>query len=264
MKNYYVYVYLDPRKSGIWKTSELAFYFEPFYVGEGKNSRKFDHLKEEKVSHKTNRIKEILTDNFTPYILTIEENLSKDESTDLETNLIKQIGTRAIIEGVSRGPLTNLRLYGKKGNISEETKAKMSLAKLGVKFTEEHCKKLSAARAGRSYERAPTGPISDEHKLKLSLANIGKKRSTEAKERMSKAQSGRAISPEHKQKISEACKGRESPNVKSWQIEFESGESTITVDKLRTWCNERGIIYNSLRNTLSYGTYYKGMKLLKM
>ena len=263
MKNYYVYVYLDPRKPGIWETTEATFYFEPFYVGEGKNTRKFDHLKEEKVSHKTNLIREILRDNLSPYILTIKENLSKDESTDLETNLIKQLGTRAIIDGVSRGSLTNLRLYGKRGCISEETKIKMSLAKIGIPLSPEHRKKLSRSRSGRSYRRLPTGPISDEHKLKLSLANSGKKRSPEAKERMSKAQTGRMISAEHKQKISEACKGRESPNVKSWRIEFESGDTPITVEKLRLWCAERDIIYSSLRNTLNYGTYYKGMKLLR-
>jgi uncharacterized protein len=44
---YYVYVYDDPRN------------FQPFYIGEGKNDRKFSHMSDRLTTKKTNTIHEI-------------------------------------------------------------------------------------------------------------------------------------------------------------------------------------------------------------
>ena len=64
---YYVYVYLDSRKPGIYYYHGLdyTFKYEPFYVGKGKGLRMHDHIKEcidEKRSYnnfKTSKIKNI-------------------------------------------------------------------------------------------------------------------------------------------------------------------------------------------------------------
>jgi hypothetical protein len=53
---YYVYVYLDPRKFGVFEYGSLKFDYEPFYVGKGTNKRMYAHLKTDKTNpHKTNK-----------------------------------------------------------------------------------------------------------------------------------------------------------------------------------------------------------------
>lgn len=257
---YYVYIYLDPRTPGLWNAGDFEFHFEPFYVGEGKGHRMFDHLQEKRRSHKTNVIRSIIADGLSPIIIKLKEHMSKDASTALETKIIKSLGTRTMIDGVKSGPLTNLRLHGKNGSISIETREKMSISKKGKTFSDEHKRKLSDARKGRSYNRSKTGPLSELHKKKLSESNLGKKRSAEQKQNMSAAQIGRELSDLHRKKISESCKGRSSPNTKKWKITFDSGES-IVVTNLLGWCKERNIIVSSLKNTMRYGTFYKGMKV---
>ena len=51
---------------------------------------------------------------------------------------------------------------------SEEIKRKISLAKIGKKFSEDHKRKLSLAKIGKKF--------AEEHKNKISLANKGKPR----------------------------------------------------------------------------------------
>ncbi len=56
MKNeYYVYVFLDPRKPGKWEYNGIIFDFQPFYVGKGKGRRINSHF--DKHHRKTESIK---------------------------------------------------------------------------------------------------------------------------------------------------------------------------------------------------------------
>jgi len=64
---FYVYVYLDPRKPGKYKYGEYEFDYEPFYVGKGKGFRFKRHLTEYQLIHdknnlKVNKIRKIIKD----------------------------------------------------------------------------------------------------------------------------------------------------------------------------------------------------------
>ena len=45
INNFYLYVYLDPRKPGTYQYNNLSFNFEPIYIGKGKGNRDMYHYK---------------------------------------------------------------------------------------------------------------------------------------------------------------------------------------------------------------------------
>jgi hypothetical protein len=107
MDKFYVYVYLDPRKVGDYIYGEFKFDAEPFYVGKGTGYRCNVGIKDDKnykFKLKHNKIKSIFKSGYIPIIDKIYEDLTEDESLNLEINIIKSIGK--IIEGT--GPLVNI------------------------------------------------------------------------------------------------------------------------------------------------------------
>jgi hypothetical protein len=129
---YYVYVYLDPRKKGIFKYLDIEFEYEPFYVGKGHGDRYLHHVRKiknnnkVKISQKYARIIDIISDNMDPVILKIGENMEEDDSLILEKKIIQSIGRLDL----SSGPLTNRNDGGLNPQLnyrhSEETKRKIS------------------------------------------------------------------------------------------------------------------------------------------
>jgi hypothetical protein len=82
---WYVYVYLDPRKSGrySYEVSCVSFLFEPFYVGKGIGERSRAHLRALTRldpcvrDQKVDRIRSIHTQlGIVPFIVKVAENLS--------------------------------------------------------------------------------------------------------------------------------------------------------------------------------------------
>jgi hypothetical protein len=96
--------------------------------------------------------------------------------------------------------LANMSVGGEAGPLgvkrSDETKRKLSQAKLGKKLTEEHKKKISNSSKNGT----------DETRKKIAQGNLGKKHSEEAKQKMSIA--AKNMTKEHKQKLSDAAKKR--------------------------------------------------------
>lgn len=101
--NFYVYIYLDPRKPGKYKYGEYEFEYEPFYVGKGKGRRykrtdnscgRNDYFK--KIVNKIKNLK------FEP-IVKLKEKLTENRSFRIESNLINLIGRGDL----DKGPLVN-------------------------------------------------------------------------------------------------------------------------------------------------------------
>lgn len=145
MEKYYVYCYLDPRKSGKYKYEEFEFNFEPFYVGKGKDKRDNVHLKNcyNKNTFFKRKINKIIKcTGEIPIIIRILENLSEINAFNLEKKLIKIIGRNDL----GLGTLVNMTDGGEGlTNCSEITRNK-----LRIPFSQERKDKISKAKKGKS------------------------------------------------------------------------------------------------------------------
>jgi len=117
--NFYIYIYLDPRKSGQYNYGSYEFEYEPFYVGKGQGNR----INVKKSDHCENKINKIKRLGFETIRIKLKENLEENYSFELEEELIKLIGKEILNEG----PLTNIADGGE--GVS------------GYKWTEEELKK---------------------------------------------------------------------------------------------------------------------------
>jgi hypothetical protein len=125
MEDYYVYVYLDPQKPGVFNYEEIEFSFEPFYIGKGTRGRCYSGIRDKKASRKVSKINSIIKKGEFPIIMKIEEGLTNKESQEKEISYIKKIGRMDL----ELGPFTNMTSGGDGG--------------LGLKHSEEWKKILS-------------------------------------------------------------------------------------------------------------------------
>lgn len=109
MSQFYVYIYLDPRKPGKYEYGDFALFYEPLYVGKGSYSRRWrEHLCDCNLKQnnlKNNKLKKILNEghDIENYIVIIP-CISEKHSFDVEIKLITEIGRYDSKEG----PLTNM------------------------------------------------------------------------------------------------------------------------------------------------------------
>jgi hypothetical protein len=134
MKNsnlYYVYAYLDPRKEGFFQYGPYKFRHEPFYIGKGKGSRMYHHLKEARANdlrmnpHKVYRIQNILEEGLLPLIVRLAFYKAEKDAYSSERELVHIIGRSCS----KTGPLTNIQEGGDGGDtrsfLSDKRKEEM-------------------------------------------------------------------------------------------------------------------------------------------
>lgn len=191
----------------------------PFYIGKGKGTRMYDHIKGK--SH-NELVKKIISkldrDDLFPVIKKLFYG-SEEYCFAMEKKLIAfygkiHNGTGSLAnftdggEGVSLFGEDN-GFYGKQH--TDESKEKIRQSKLGVSLSQEHRDKISAACKGINLGKKHT----DEQKLKNSIAhvginhpNYGKHLSDETKEKIRKSNLNKKVSEETRLKQSIAAKKR--------------------------------------------------------
>jgi len=94
MKKYYIYVFLDKSKPGIYKFDYFEFDYEPFYVGKGTGNRIKSSLYDKESPFKVNKINKIKNSGGEIISIKLYENLENNESLEIEKLLISKIGRR--------------------------------------------------------------------------------------------------------------------------------------------------------------------------
>lgn len=208
MHDFYIYLYLDTRKSGTFKFKQHTFNLLPFYVGEGRANRCLDHVHEaissDKNSLKLNTIRKIIHDTGSmPEIILYKENLTLNEAFVIEKQLIKDIGRRHL----SEGPLANITDGGDGGDtISAHPNRKEILKKLSIYWSGKNNPMYGIHRYGEQnpfYGKTHT----DEFKKKMSKLKKSKPITAEHKEKIRQSLKDKPLTDEHKQKLRNAHSG---------------------------------------------------------
>lgn len=187
---FYTYVYLNPFKPGKYTYGNfITFFYEPFYIGKGKDNRLYEHLNEKEYNtlnkHKFNTIKKIKNNNEYPMILKILDNIEEKLSLQYEEFLIKLIGRNSS----NLGPLTNLTDGGE--GVGSYWR--------GRKLSEERIKQIKVLTSGENN------------------GMFGKKHSQDSKDKIrikAKGRKGTKHTEDHKKYISERMTLEKHPNWK--------------------------------------------------
>lgn len=254
-EEFYTYMYFDPRKPGKYQFDDLLFDFEPIYVGKGKGTRCFEHLKDNTQTIKATKIKKIIKEGYDPIIVKIQENISEYEAKKLEAEIMKKIGTIVEIECLPRGPLTNTRYTSsfESDCLSEETKHKLS--EIGKnRWSEEKKQKRSAEMkdmwAEEEYRKSQIDKISNGvQKEEFKKANSERSKQLWEDPSYREKQKETRNNPEYKKKMNKSLSGKtrtdEQKKLMSL-IQKEVMKNKDLRDRISKSIKGRKQIYNSL------------------
>ncbi len=179
---------------------------EPFYVGKGKDNKRRRYESKHGRSEYWKRI----VDKHRFDIIFLEIDLTNEEALEREVYWIERIGRKDL----GKGPLVNFTDGGEGCvNMSDETKAKMSIVAQNRIYTDERKKNCSIAQMGNTNRRGKTA-TEETRKLigesKIGNTNmLGKIHSDETKKKISETTTGRKLTPEH-------CENIRLANLKRW------------------------------------------------
>ena len=182
-KIYYVYAFVDSRKSGPYRYGRWKFEYEPFYIGKGKENRAYSHSGN---THTKNKIQQILREGADPLVIIKKKKLTEKQALDLEEKLIALIGRRDL----KTGPLTNWHSAGADSALKDKTHHSKSCSKAQTKRFS--CPEARAIQATKYYEWLEKNP--ETHKQL-----VARRKAT-------------SRSPEYRQRASEITKAwRQNP-----------------------------------------------------
>lgn len=171
---HYVYIYCDPRKKGLFQYDgiDIIFNYEPFYVGEGTGYRFRRHITNYEIEWnynkiKNGKIKKILNNGFDllKYVVFYKENLTKEEASEIETDLIKKLGRLNKKTGI----LSNLTDGGEGcTGVKSPNKGKTYEEIYGNEKAKELKRIRSEKLIGNSYGKGKGKKHTEENKEKLS------------------------------------------------------------------------------------------------
>lgn len=232
--HFYVYAYLDPRKSQ--DVDKHCLSFVPLYIGKGTRDRLMGHMAElnwymktkpsfqelrDKRSNllKLNKLRRLVEDGLPPIIVKIYENLSDDDAYELEVELISFYG-----RSIDGGVLTNLTLGG--DGRRDVLSAGPFNPFYGKTHTEEFKQKMSVLHKGKV--------ISDAQRSAISLASKGHHKRHHTKEAIRAA----LVRLNLDDPLNPGCEMKRLARSKQWIVTSPCGE-VFTVLSLRRFCEER-------------------------
>lgn len=174
----YIYGLIDPRNGRVR------------YVGKSDNpkSRLGDHLKDKSLCHRTNWVRSLLSEGIKPELV-ILENVVGDWK-EAERKWIAHFGRENLVNGTDGGD---------GGNISQETRLRMSIARKRRKYAK-----------GRKH--------SPETRKKIGNGRRGKTQSEETRRHISESMQGHKCSDLTRKKLSRAAKGNRNMVGKHWKV----------------------------------------------
>ena len=256
---FYVYVLVDSSKPGKFSYSNYTFDYEPFYVGKGSNARVLCHFRgidlsqEEFIKkHSTNkgknkRIWNINKDGFQKCVYILEDNLTEEESFNLEKRMIQAIGRL----DMGAGPLLN-RTDGGEGsaNVSQELRDFFSKKYTGAgnpfynkKHTEETKLKISNSRKGTP---AWNKNIKRTEEEKALMSKVHKERNAIRKKENPNIFS-EWMTEDARKKISESNKGLKNGMSCVWVLlDKKENIDIIVKGGIKEWCKNHETTYTRL------------------
>lgn len=257
---FYIYVYLDPRKPGNFKYGEFSFDYEPFYIGKGKGNRINYHqsklsLQIDKNKLKVNKIKKIIKEGLDVKIIKYKENILEKTALNLEIKMIKTIGRIDL----KTGTLTNLTNGGD--------------GQSGRIVTKESRKKSAEI----AKNRFPNGPMyNKKHKIEtkelLSKINVGKHMSEKSKEKLRQINLGKKMPKDVKNKIKQKAIERykdkkyieklsKAEQIYEYTIISPNGNKYKNIKRLKSFCKKFGLNLRALMNGCKNNGKYKNWKI---
>jgi len=244
---YYNYVYLDPRKPGIYKINNFVFEAEPFYVGKGQGGRAYDHLHpsclKRNISPFYSKIAAIKKQNLQPIIKILCYYNTEMKAYKNEEKLIKDIGSNFINE-IKNGPLCNICLTARPPNHSGKTYKEIYGED---KWLEEYNKRVEKQKKVGGYFKG--------HKHTQKTKNILSKKTAENNKL--RALKGEYMSEEGRKRISEKAKLRLKQNPekiprKEYKLIDPYGNIHVVTKKisLNYFCKQHNLSKSALQKTL--------------